>query len=723
MRKRRGFSPVIANDSKDCGVASLANVFKHYGTTVSLEALKQYVPTDLQGTSLASLASAACEFGLKAVAGQARPDVLLQLPLPAIAHVMTSEGGHFITVFRVTRTDVYAADPSKGFVTYTQSDFKHLWTGGIVIFEGSLSAKIEAVRQPGITVRVLDLFRSDLPEVGLVVCLTLIATATAATISWLLSRIFNDLIGHWKLTQVWPLLVLFGFTFVRISAGLCARYLSSRLGSRFEAGLGSRYISRLMHAPLLFLEGRSVGDFLSRLIDITKIRRTFLGLSISLAVDCILLVLACVWLMSITIWSGIGLLLVLCIVVLIVMTAGKKLFTVYLTTRHYTSRFHADFVEKATNLRTIKALSAEQSTAEILQSSLKKAIAGVQSSEHAALRVDLLLQTISGLSLMAILTIGVHNVSIGHLTPGGLVMLLSLTSLFTASIERAAPAIAAIQEAGVSVSSLVDLIERIPHSEATTLAPKSGPPEPHGIELENVTFKYSSLFLTLDNISVTFPAGEHVCILGVSGSGKSTLACLLAGLYEPTTGSIRAINMPTDGRSSKLRQIVGVVFQEARLMSGSIRNNIAFGAGWASEEMIRVAAASAEADEFISEKPQGYEYEVGSGGFLLSTGQRQRIALAGALLRRPSILILDEATSGIDPATEKRIFNKLRASRAGLTTIVITHRVHTALQFDRCIILHEGRIVEDGVPDQLIETSPRFLQTLDIASGIELKSL
>jgi len=223
------------------------------------------------------------------------------------------------------------------------------------------------------------------------------------------------------------------------------------------------------------------------------------------------------------------------------------------------------------------------------------------------------------------------------------------------------------------------------------------------IQFDRVTFGYRPNRYVLEDFSLTIEPGETVAVVGSSGVGKSTIVNLLLRFYEPVAGRISIDGYPLDRLSlSCLRNKIGLVMQEPVLFSGSIRENIMYGDVHASEENVVLAAQSANAHDFIEGMPKGYDTQIGERGVTLSVGQRQRIAIARVLLKNPSILILDEATSNIDSESESLIQDALRKLAQRRTMIIIGHRLSSIMDADRIVVLEDGGIAEVGTHEDLL---------------------
>lgn len=237
------------------------------------------------------------------------------------------------------------------------------------------------------------------------------------------------------------------------------------------------------------------------------------------------------------------------------------------------------------------------------------------------------------------------------------------------------------------------------------------------VEFRHVCFGYIPEVEVLHDINLTIPCGSTVALVGSSGSGKSTLADLLMRFYDCNSGAILLDGTPITSYSpASLRQHIGVVSQQTDLFNDTIRNNIAFGLPDASMEQIIRAAQIAHAHDFIMQQPQGYDTFIGDGGSLLSGGQRQRLSIARAVLANPRLLIFDEATSALDTESERLVQQALDTLLSGRTALVIAHRLSTIRHADLIVVVEQGRIVERGTHEQLMDLKGRYYQLVQMQS-------
>lgn len=300
----------------------------------------------------------------------------------------------------------------------------------------------------------------------------------------------------------------------------------------------------------------------------------------------------------------------------------------------------------------------------------------------------------------------------GGMTLGSLVALLSYCQMLQQPFVRFVNLYSEIQVVFGSADRIIEYLSkedppREPRGTARLI------PGPGRLEFDQVCFGYERGTPVIHDVSFTVPAGQRLAIIGPSGSGKSTLLRLLLGLHQPSSGRILIDGEDIRHLSREsLRDNIGVVFEETLLFSTSIRQNILFGRLDASQSEVATAARLANAEGFVLALPEGFETPVGERGLTLSNGQKQRLAIARAILRDPRVLILDEATSALDPEAERSVSQALEKLMKGRTTLNVTHRVWTVGGFDSLVVLDQGRLIDSGGPEELLQRCELYRRLL-----------
>jgi ATP-binding cassette subfamily B protein len=322
-----------------------------------------------------------------------------------------------------------------------------------------------------------------------------------------------------------------------------------------------------------------------------------------------------------------------------------------------------------------------------------------------------LLEFVPTLALGLIILLGGLLVINGQLSAGGffqfnlylglLVFPLRMLGMWIGQVQRAIAS-------GERIFEVLDIEPEIVEPESARELPAEGRGE---IRLEHVTFGYDASRPVLRDLDLVIEAGTTVALIGRTGSGKTTLTSLVPRFYDVDDGRVLVDGVDVrDLRLEGLRRQVGIVGEETFLFSTTVRENIAYGAPWATDEDVVEAARRAQAHDFIEALPSGYATIVGERGLTLSGGQRQRIAIARALLLDPRILVLDDATASVDATTEAKIKLALRTVMKGRTTIIIAHRLSTIALADEIVVIDSGRVAARGVHDDLIGTSPIYAE-------------
>ena len=312
------------------------------------------------------------------------------------------------------------------------------------------------------------------------------------------------------------------------------------------------------------------------------------------------------------------------------------------------------------------------------------------------------------LGQVVVLLVGGRLVMTGDITLGTLLAFSSYLVQLMAPARMFAVMLAVAQLARAGTERIFEILDANPDVTEQPDAPEL-PPVEGLVEFDDVVFGYLPTEPVLNGFSLRVAPGETVALVGASGSGKSTVSLLLPRFYDVRGGAVRIDGVDVRGVTfESLRRQIGVVFEEAFLFSASVRENIAYGRPDATFEEVVAAAESAEAHEFISALPNGYDTVVGERGLTLSGGQRQRVTLARALLTDPRILVLDDATSAVDAKVEEEIHDTLRRLMEGRTTLLVAHRRSTLKLADRIVVVDRGRVVDSGTHEELLARSSLY---------------
>lgn len=420
-----------------------------------------------------------------------------------------------------------------------------------------------------------------------------------------------------------------------------------------------------------------------------------------IAPPCVDFLGAVVLLMTIQPWMAVAL---VCFVLLMAAALalfgrrGRPLHQAYAAAN---SKVTGELVDLVSNLWTIKSFSAREReirrVAEVTGSEGQAHRTSWLFLEQARVLHDVCVWIMTG----TMMTWSIHRWLEGTSTAGDVVLVSALSfRILHGSRELALAFVEATQHVGV-LREMLGVIA-IPHDPQDAPGAKAFQPGAGSIRLQDVDFAYRDGSPVLKNFSLDIPAGQRVGIVGPSGSGKSTLLGLIQRLHDVQAGAVIVDGQDVRTVSQEsLRAAIAVVPQEISLLHRSISQNLRYGRPDATDAELKAVAEAAHVDEFVRDFPQGYETLVGERGVRLSGGQRQRVGIARAMLKDTSIFLLDEATSALDTAAERQIHAALHRAMEGRTVVAVAHRLSTVASFDRIVVLCQGRVVEDGHPEQL----------------------
>ncbi len=496
-------------------------------------------------------------------------------------------------------------------------------------------------------------------------------------------------------------------------------YLLSHTANRIDLMLGVQLFKHLMTLPLSYFENRQVGDTIARMRELESVRQFITGSGLMLFLDLFFLVvfLAVMFMFS-------PFLSTIVLVALPFLFCASFFITPFLRDKledKYTSNAgnQSFLVETICGIETIKSVAAEPRIQEKWEKRLSHHVKTGFRSGHLANLISQSTSLISKILSVLLLWFGAKEVLAGNLTVGQLIAFNMLSSRAIAPILRLSQIWNELQQTKISIARIGDIFN-CPGEPGFDPNRVTLPAIAGNVEFDRVSFRYQPEgFTVLSDVSFTVAAGEVVGIVGSTGSGKTTLAKLLQRLYVPERGRVLVDGVDLSMvDASWLRRQIGVVVQDGVLFNSSIRDNITLNIPELEIEAVMAAAGLAGAHSFIMELQHGYDTPVGERGVQLSTGQRQRLAIARALVTNPRMLIFDEATSSLDYESELVIQRNMREICKGRTVFIIAHRLSTIRHADRIITLEKGVVVENNSPENLLASGGRYATLHNIQEGI-----
>ena len=490
--------------------------------------------------------------------------------------------------------------------------------------------------------------------------------------------------------------------------------LSTWLGERFVLDLRTRVFDHLHRLSVDFFDRRQLGDTLSRLTgDIDAIEQLVLSgvtRTLSYGAEIVLFTGALFYLN----WQ----------LALASMIAAPAF---ALGARYFSARIKDASREQRRRSGSVTAVAEESlGNAALVQAYDRRAAetqrfhrenVGRFAAEMAATRLEALfrplIELLEVVGVVLVVGVGVWALQHDRITLGGLLVFVTYITRLYSPIRGAGRLSNTVYAASASAERIIDLLDHQPNVRDATDALTVPPGEARGsVVFDAVTFTYPGAARpTLESISFTVMAGQKVALVGASGAGKSTLGKLLLRFYDPDTGRITLDGVDLrELELAGLRGNMATVLQETLVFDGTIRDNILWGKPDATDAEVVAAATTADAHEFISALPDGYDTRIGQRGRLLSGGQRQRLAIARAMIRDAPVLLLDEPTTGLDAASAQRILAPMRRLMSGRTTLIISHNLLTVTDADQILFLDRGRITGSGTHYELLFSNPNYAE-------------
>ena len=507
------------------------------------------------------------------------------------------------------------------------------------------------------------------------------------------------------------------------------------MSNRMRTILSVRYYDKLLHLPQRWFDGEITGTIVARLNrSITEITNFTKMMSNSFA-SMLITTAAVLAISAYYAWPlTVLLLIVFPVYVWLTSLTSVKWQRLEGEKNEQVDIASGRFAEVVGQIRVVKSFVRERGELEDFSRRFRSTDATTRAQSTHWHRMDVIRRAFLNLIFFGIYVIIFVRTVQGAFTLGEMVLLVQLMSMAKAPVESMSWVIDSSQRAIAGSKDYFRVMgTEVDPRTAAMLARAEDDVPPPAIEpvpgapvvrFRDVSFAYEDGEDVLHGIDFSVARGEKIALVGESGGGKSTIVNLLLGLYEPRAGAVEVVGRTsTELPLDELRSRIGVVFQDASLFSGTLRENIAYGRPGASDEEVADAARRANADGFVRRFPGGYEQVIGERGLKLSGGQRQRIAVARAILKDAPVLVLDEATSALDTKAERQVQKGLDELMEGRTSLIIAHRLSTIASVDRIITLEDGRIDEIGTPAELAASGGIYAQLLDLQNSGDRKRL
>jgi len=502
---------------------------------------------------------------------------------------------------------------------------------------------------------------------------------------------------------------------LRLALTVSRRLVAGRVSLSVERDLRGLMYEHLQKLELAFFDSQQTGQLMSRAtVDLQSVR-FFLGYGLVFMIQSALTIVLAAIAMFLT-DPGLAAISLAPVpfVVLIAARYGRRSRPAVQEVQQRIAELTAEVEENVSGVRVVKAFAAEDRQRRRFEHRVGRLFEQAMVSSRIQAFYGPFIGFLPQLGLAAILFVGGRQVIDGRLTLGEFTQFYIYLLMLVGPMRTLGMALGMAQRATASGARMFEILDRVPQVAAAADAVPL-PPGQGQVELRGASLRYDGASRdALRDVSLVVPAGTTVALVGATGSGKTTLIQLVPRLYDVTSGAVLVDGVDVrDVDPAQLRAQIAVVTDDPFLFSTSVRDNIAYARPDTSDAEIERAARRAQAHDFITRLPDGYDTRVGERGLTLSGGQRQRLAIARALLADPRILILDDATSSVDASTEQQIKQALREVMAGRTTFVIAHRLSTISLADEIVVLEDGELIAHGTHDELLDESDLYREIVE----------
>lgn len=706
---------VYQHDSSDCAAAALSTMLSHYKIDMSLMKLRDILGTDIRGTTVKGIADGLRELNFEVKVVRTDIDSLdHSVTVPAIAQITTDIGTtHFVVLHKITNKDkVIIADPAKGIRKMTKSEFEKIFSGILVLAIPKSEFEQTKRHKNG----MIDLFSTLLlPQKKLIIVIvlsSLVLSLVGIALSTSSKILMDEIIPYQLKNSLIVFLIAFGLiTLIQSLLTLFRQHIILFLSRKVDIPVLMGYYDHIMHLPYRFFVSRKIGDIITRFQDAMTIKEIFTSASISLVLDLALSLISAIilWNMNSTLFLILFIMVVINIILVYLFKKPYK--KINYEKMESSAVLNSHLIESIRNIETLKSQNDENNQINKLESKFVNLLK-INYKEGVLQNTQTFISSIAGtLGNLVFMGIGALFIIDGKMSIGDLLVFQTMSQYFTGPIQNIVSLQITYQEAQIAIKRLNELMEL--KREDEELSDIIDVDLTGDIEFENVTFSYGSRAPVINDFNLVIQPGQKIAIVGESGSGKTTLVKLLMRFMDCTNGKITLSKFDIkDINQYTIRNKIAYIPQNIELFTGSVLENIKIGNEDATYEDVILACRRAGAHEFINRLPNRYNSYVEEGGANFSGGEKQRLAIARALLSDPDIYIFDEATSNLDSFSEQQIHRLMFQKIQGKTTIIIAHRLSTITNCDLICFMEKGKILETGTHEELMKINGQYAKMI-----------